>query len=52
MKMIQVARDAQVHHVGGLVRRKKVKASTAPQVSEYICFRINADVAGAGQDCL
>ncbi|KAL5346312.1 hypothetical protein ACLOAV_008581 [Pseudogymnoascus australis] len=50
MKMVQVARDAQVHHVGGLVRRKKVKASTAPQVQDKIvCDREDMTVAQYGE---
>ncbi|KFY53352.1 hypothetical protein V496_07683 [Pseudogymnoascus sp. VKM F-4515 (FW-2607)] len=48
MKMIQVARDAQVHHVGGLVRRKKVKASTAPQ-DKIVCDREDMTVAQYGE---
>ncbi|KFY48822.1 hypothetical protein V495_01002 [Pseudogymnoascus sp. VKM F-4514 (FW-929)] len=38
MQMVRVARDAQVHHVGHLVRRKKVDASKAPQ-DRIVCDR-------------
>ncbi|KFZ12333.1 hypothetical protein V501_04285 [Pseudogymnoascus sp. VKM F-4519 (FW-2642)] len=47
-EMVQVARDAQVHHVGGLVRRKKVKASKAPQ-DKIVCDREDMTVAQYGE---
>ncbi|OBT56207.1 hypothetical protein VE04_02863 [Pseudogymnoascus sp. 24MN13] len=46
--MVQVARDAQVHHVGGLVRRKKVTASKAPQ-DKIVCDREDMTVAQYGE---
>ncbi|OBT65508.1 hypothetical protein VE03_05004 [Pseudogymnoascus sp. 23342-1-I1] len=50
MQMVQVARDAQVHHVGGLVRRKKIKASKAPQMQDKIvCDREDMTVSQYGE---
>jgi hypothetical protein len=40
MQMVQVARDAQIHHVGGLVRRKKVAPGAVAKVSLSICFQV------------
>ncbi|OBT86980.1 hypothetical protein VE02_04574 [Pseudogymnoascus sp. 03VT05] len=49
-EMVQVARDAQVHHVGNHVRRKKVNASKAPQVQDKIvCDREDMTVAQYGE---
>ncbi|KFY81425.1 hypothetical protein V500_11431 [Pseudogymnoascus sp. VKM F-4518 (FW-2643)] len=48
MKMVQGARDAQVHHVGGLVRRKKTNASKAPQ-DKIVCDREDMTAAQYGE---
>jgi 23S rRNA pseudoU1915 N3-methylase RlmH len=40
MQMVQVAREAQVHHVGGLVRRKKIAPAPVAQVSLPICYQV------------
>ncbi|OBT39893.1 hypothetical protein VE00_09041 [Pseudogymnoascus sp. WSF 3629] len=47
-EMVQVARDAQVHHVGNHVRRKKVTASKAPQ-DKIVCDREDMTVAQYGE---
>lgn len=38
MQMVQVAREAQVHHVGGLVRRKKIAPAPVAQ-DKIVCDR-------------